>query len=270
MRSNTFRVPAALSAILLCGVMSMQPADAATVLLHETFDNVTGVGGATVRTVQDILTNSPGELLVGTTFSAPPGAEQAINVRAADNNLNGGVNGFDTAFFDSNFLALGLDANSSVTFGSPRLGQYFIDLPLAAIPGNANFLKISFDYALDGAIHSGSRQSFTARVDEINGFLAFETLFLGTNGFSGGALGGAYAHHEGIIDVSMLSFTPGQLTFVFIEGGPNLASNWVGGVDNLLVVASDTLDFSLPEPATLGLFASGLLTLGLAGRRRRR
>jgi len=257
------------------GFLSVPQAGAAVTLLDEGFENVTGVGGDTERTVQEILNNTPQQLVPGTTYVAPVNVDEAVNVRAADNWINANPTiGFNppsgTPFFNSNFLALGIGLGGvSIGTAFPNRGTFGIDLPLLhSVPDNANYLQFSFDYALEGNIHALSFQRFEVFLDDDT--FGGNSLFVVNShtGFGGDALGGVYAHHSGVIDLSAIAFTPTRVRIRLTDGGQNFATNWAGGVDNVRVIASENAVFSVPEPGTLTLLCLGLALAGLRIRSR--
>lgn len=237
------------------------------VLLNEDFQGVSGITtNATVRTVEEILTNSPGELSGSplTSFGSTgngSASEAAFNVRRGRNGIDGnspiggGVVGnpdFDN-FFGANpnrFLVIGDNAGNlggqpNGGTGAAASATMSIQFELGPIAGSPDLLQIMFDYVFD-AKHMLNTDDFVAELilsdfttfnlrshnrptDETRG--SFNTSFL----------------------YSSLAAAPVYLNFRLIEGRGDGSS--AVGLDNLVVNA-------IPEPGMLALMGLGLLGLG--------
>ena len=259
--------------ILLCaaGMVFAGQVAAAPIqsLLDEDFQDVSGLTAAAVtRTIQDITTNTPGQL-DGSPIAGPDSAaETAVNVRRGDNAIDGGAVSEPAAIGDGNFdnffgaaanqflvigdVAFGLDGNPS-SGATATLPSTSILFDLAAVTLNAPlWLDISFDYVFDtnNTTASPSSDDFIAELILADGgtinLLDFTAPEAGTRGTFSSRI--AY---------SDLAAAPASLNFLLFEYGGTGSS--AVGLDNLQVSA-------IPEPGALALLGIGLL--GLAALRR--
>lgn len=237
------------------------------VLLNEDFQGVSGITtNATVRTVEEILTNSPGELSGSplTSFSSTgngSASEAAFNVRRGNNAIDGtspiavpmlSNDNFDN-FFGANpnqFLVLG--DNLGNLGGAPNGGTNVaasatmsIQFALGPVAGSPDVLQIMFDYVFD-ANDLLNTDDFVAELilsdtSSVN-LLSFDAPTAATRG----------SYNTSILYSSLVA-TPAYLNFRLIEGRGNGSS--AVGLDNLVVNA-------IPEPGMLALMGLGLLGLG--------
>jgi hypothetical protein len=255
-REGRTPVTRAFVALLLVGLCQLVPqAASAAVILDLNFENVSGLAtAASERSIQEILASTPGELPPGISFGTPVNVESAINVRRADNLINGPwPNGF-AGFFTSQFLVLGAEQGSTdIDNHPPRLGQYDLTFALA-IPLDATSLDISYDFVVDGAVHAGSNQYFVTYLSQpgVSGGYTVQAL---TTHSDPALFGGQRGHVSLTIPMADVLFAPMQFTISLSEFSTNPFSNIAAGVDNLLITTNGS---AVPEPATLWLFVAGL------------
>ncbi len=246
-------------------VLGMGTAHAALVqtLLDEDFQDVTGLtAAATIRTVQDILTNSPGQLPAGTLRSFTGDAsESSFNVRRGDNAIDGNTGtaalgnlNFDNFFGDSTnrFLVIGDDAGGLANDPNGP-ATMILSFPLATVTlPHVTYLNVAFDYVFDTNNTAGANSDdFLVRLiladNSTVNLLEHLAPAVSTRG-----------SFSTTLNWSSLQAKPSYLSVRLIEyaGGNSSAV----GLDNIKVTA-------IPEPGMLGLLGLGLLALGLARRR---
>lgn len=267
------------AALMMAALLASGTSSAATIqtLLDENFQDVTGLGSATtVRTVPDILTNSPGQLdgAPVATFAntgdgdvndgnASPGA---FNVRRGDNAIDGssGPASFGDTSFDnffgagSNlFLVIGdvsghlgglPNGGDNVTASSTMSVKFALDAVALSSPG---WLDIAFDYVFD-ANNAANPDDFVAELILADS----STLNLLNFGAPSVSTRGAF---NVSIPYTTLAAAPSYLNFRLVEGTGN--DNSAVGLDNLRVNA-------IPEPGALALLGTGLFGLGVMRKRR--
>jgi hypothetical protein len=257
--------------MLAIGIMASGGA-AASVVLDEGFEAVTGIASNTsVRTVADILLNSPGQLQGSpvTSFANTGNGNAsaaAFNVRRADNAIDGtsgsptlGNVNFDNFFIGNSnkFLVIGddtgnLDNNPNGGTNTNASSTMSIQFDLGASSFvKAVWLDISFDYVFD-ANDAANPDDFVAEL-----ILADSSTFSLLN-FAAPTSTTTRGTLFALIALDDLAAAPRYLNFRLKEYTGNGSS--AVGLDNLLVN-------SIPEPGVLVLVGAGLI--GLLRLRRR-
>ncbi|TAN71632.1 MAG: PEP-CTERM sorting domain-containing protein [Gallionella sp.] len=266
-------LPIAAAALLASGAVAAAPTQ---VLLDENFQGVTGLGAATtVRTVQDILANNPGQLggapLASFANTGDGDADDgnasaaAFNVRRGDNAIDGssgpanfGDTSFDNFFGAAGNLFLVIGDNSGHLGGLPNGGdnttasstmsiQFTLDTVILSSP---RWLDIAFDYVFDSN-NISNPDSFVAELILADA----STVNLLNFGAPSVSTRGAFSL---LVPYATLAAAPSSLNFRLVEGTGN--DNSAVGLDNLKVTV-------IPEPGALTLLGIGLLGLGAMRKR---
>lgn len=252
-------------------VLAVSPTFATTItVLDENFDDIPGLStsGAT-RTVADIIANSPGQLPAGTSWysgNASPDNALNINVRRTDNIINTwtGTEGFDSFFApatsSNKFLVLG--DNSAQIGGNPSAGVMTLSFPLI-LPGGARSVDISFRYAFDGYDSIAADDTFSVLLTNGSDLEILKILSPDARPYGSAGNIAADTFMQTILAVDLPSTTDLMLTFRLSESSSS-STNTAVGIDDIVVTAQ------APEPSSLLLLGSGLISFGILARRYRK
>ena len=244
------------------------PAFSTTItVLDEDFDDVTNLSNpASVRTIKNILANNPSQLPLGTTWSAPGAAN--VNVRRADNAINTSSNtrGFDSFFTPADsqnrFLILGDNSKAIVKDDKPTTGTMGVIFPFV-LPAGIHSMTVSYEYAFDGFDKINADDIMSVIISDGYSLPMLIQSITSPDNRSAGSIGNI---SSGIFEETFLigELPPSSnLSLIFqLSENSSLKTNTAVGIDNVRVTVA------APEPSSFLLLGSGLLGLGLYGRKR--